>query len=166
MTAGDSRRRRESLFDDRATIEVRGGRGGEDSGLSFRREKYVPKGGPDGGDGGRGGDVVVVADPRLRDLSTLRSRRRFADGRGGSGRGGRRHGEGDDVEIEFPVAQVVDANETALLADLTRPGARAVVARGGAAAAGTPTSTRHARRRASPRPACRARSATSSCSSS
>ena len=103
MTAGDSRRRRESSS---MTGRRSGPRGrGGDGGLSFRREKYVPKGGPDGGDGGRGGDVIVVADPRLRDLSTLRSRRRFTGGRGGSGRGGRRHGaEGDDVEIEFPWA--------------------------------------------------------------
>ena len=68
--------------------------------------------------------------------STLRSRRRFTGG-GAARRGGRRHGaEGDDVEIEFPWAPVVDASEGALLADLTRPGARAVVARGGAAGRG------------------------------
>ena len=59
------------MFHDRAEIHVEAGRGG-DGGLSFRREKYVPNGGPDGGDGGRGGDVVVVADAALRDLSALR----------------------------------------------------------------------------------------------
>jgi len=58
------------MFHDRARIRVAAGRGG-DGGLSFRREKYVPKGGPDGGDGGRGGDVVIVADAALRDLSSL-----------------------------------------------------------------------------------------------
>ena len=59
------------MFSDRARIHVQAGRGG-DGALSFRREKYVPKGGPDGGDGGRGGDVVLVADPNLRDLSRFR----------------------------------------------------------------------------------------------
>ena len=99
--------------------------------------KYVPKGGPDGGDGGRGGDVVVVADPRLRDLSTLRSRRRFTGGRGGSGRGGRRHGaEGDDVEIGVPVG-TGGRRERGRAARRPDPaGARAVVARGGAAGRG------------------------------
>jgi len=62
------------LFHDRARIEVRGGRGGDGS-LSFRREKYVPKGGPDGGDGGDGGDVVLVADPDLRDLAFFQRKR-------------------------------------------------------------------------------------------
>jgi GTPase len=124
------------MFNDRATIEVRGGRGG-DGGLSFRREKYVPKGGPDGGDGGRGGDVVLAADGRLRDLSVLRSRTRFAAGAGGPGRGGRRHGaEGKDVVLAVPVGTQVLGEEGALVADLTSDGARAVVARGGAAGRG------------------------------
>ena len=61
------------MFNDRARIHVQAGRGG-DGGLSFRREKHVPRGGPDGGDGGRGGDVTLVADPDLRDLSAFRSR--------------------------------------------------------------------------------------------
>jgi GTPase len=124
------------MFNDRATIEVRGGRGG-DGGLSFRREKYVPKGGPDGGDGGRGGDVVLAADGRLRDLSVLRSRTRFAAGAGGPGRGGRRHGaEGKDVVLAVPVGTQVLGEDGVLVADLTSDGARAVVARGGAAGRG------------------------------
>src|SRR5918995_450743 len=65
---------------------------GGDGALSFRREKFVPKGGPDGGDGGDGGDVVLVADPDLRDLSALAARRRLKAGPGGNGGGGRRHG--------------------------------------------------------------------------
>ena len=69
------------MFHDRARIEVRGGRGG-DGALSFRREKYVPKGGPDGGDGGDGGDVVLVADAGLRDLSYFQRKRRFVAERG------------------------------------------------------------------------------------
>src|SRR5215210_3390057 len=63
-----------AMFSDRARIHVEAGKGG-DGGLSFRREKFVPKGGPDGGDGGDGGDVVLVADPALRDLSALQRRR-------------------------------------------------------------------------------------------
>src|SRR3990172_9250541 len=78
------------MFHDRAQIHVEAGRGG-DCGLSFRREKYVPKGGPDGGDGGRGGDVIVAADPALRDLSSLRRVRVLRAGRGGNGRGSRKH---------------------------------------------------------------------------
>ena len=74
------------MFSDHARIHVKAGRGG-DGGLSFRREKYVPKGGPDGGDGGPGGDVVVVADPDLRDLSGFRSRHWFAAKSGGGSTG-------------------------------------------------------------------------------
>ena len=75
------------MFHDRARLQVEAGRGG-DGGLSFRREKYVPKGGPDGGDGGRGGDVVAEADVALRDLSAFRRIRRVEARRGGNGRGG------------------------------------------------------------------------------
>src|ERR1044071_7276925 len=69
------------MFHDRARIHVQAGRGG-DGGLSFRREKHVPKGGPDGGDGGRGGDVALLADPSLRDLSSFRAKTTFKAGRG------------------------------------------------------------------------------------
>ena len=72
------------MFHDRARIEVLAGRGG-DGGLSFRREKHVPKGGPDGGDGGRGGDVVLGADAALRDLSSFRAKTKFRAGRGEPG---------------------------------------------------------------------------------
>ena len=124
------------MFHDRARIHVRAGRGG-DGALSFRREKYVPKGGPDGGDGGRGGDVAIEADGALRDLSTFRSRKRFNAGRGGSGRGSRKHGaDGETVELAAPVGtQVRDANGS-LLADLAAPGARVVLARGGSGGRG------------------------------
>ena len=119
------------MFRDRARIRAEAGRGG-DGGLSFRREKYVPKGGPDGGDGGRGGDVVVVADPTLRDLSALQRIRRVAGGRGGHGRGSRKHGaDGEDAEIRVPVGTEVRDEEGALAADLTTAGARVVVAKGG-----------------------------------
>src|SRR6266480_7186536 len=74
------------MFDDRARIHVQAGRGGDGS-LHFRREKHVPKGGPDGGDGGPGGDVVLLADPGLRDLSAFRVKRRYKAGSGEPGRG-------------------------------------------------------------------------------
>jgi GTP-binding protein len=119
------------VFNDRARIVVRSGRGG-DGALSFRREKYVPKGGPDGGDGGRGGDVVLVADPALRDLSSLRGRPVFAATRGGNGGGGRRHGaDGDEAVFRVPVGTQVRSEEGALVADLATAGARVVVASGG-----------------------------------
>src|SRR5207253_5859340 len=82
---------RTGMFSDRARINVQAGRGGDGS-LHFRREKHVPKGGPDGGDGGPGGDVVVVADPDLRDLSAFRGRRWFQAGSGQPGRGALKHG--------------------------------------------------------------------------
>ncbi len=124
------------MFHDHARIHVAAGRGG-DGALSFRREKYVPKGGPDGGDGGPGGDVVAVADPDLRDLSGYRARRRFAGGRGGNGGGSGKHGAaGRASELRVPVGtQVFDADGQ-LVADLARAGARAVLARGGAAGRG------------------------------
>jgi GTP-binding protein len=124
------------VFHDRARIIVRSGRGG-DGALSFRREKYVPKGGPDGGDGGRGGDVVLVADASLRDLSSLRGRRVFAAERGGNGRGGRKHGaDGAPVVLAVPVGTQVIDEDGGLVADLARPGARVVVAEGGAGGRG------------------------------
>src|SRR5690242_16895239 len=105
------------MFNDRATIRVRAGKGG-DGGLSFRREKFVPKGGPDGGDGGRGGDVVLVADGDLRDLASLRRRRLVAATAGGNGRGARKHGaDGADAELRVPVGTQV-REEGALVADL------------------------------------------------
>jgi GTP-binding protein len=123
------------MFHDRARIHVQAGRGG-DGALSFRREKFVPKGGPDGGDGGDGGDVVLVADPDLRDLSAFATRRWLKGGRGGHGGGGRRHGaRGDDAAVRVPVGTQVFDDEQ-LIADLAAPEARAVVARGGAGGRG------------------------------
>jgi GTP-binding protein len=124
------------VFHDRARIRVRGGRGG-DGALSFRREKFVPKGGPDGGDGGDGGDIVLVADRDLRDLSSLARGGTFKAGRGRHGEGSNRHGgDGADVELRVPVGtQVFDA-EGGLLADLAHGGARMTVAHGGHGGAG------------------------------
>jgi GTPase len=124
------------MFSDRARIHVQAGRGG-DGGLSFRREKHVPRGGPDGGDGGDGGDVVLVADAHLRDLSGFRSRRRVRAGRGEPGRRRQQHGaSGDDVELHVPVGTQVFDDSGRLVADLATPGGRHVVARGGAGGRG------------------------------
>ena len=119
------------MFHDRAHIHIEAGRGG-DGGLSFRREKYVPKGGPDGGDGGRGGDVVVVVDPSLRDLSAYGRIKNVKAGRGGNGRGSKKHGaDGEDAELRVPVGtQLLDSDER-LVADLTSAHGRIVAARGG-----------------------------------
>ncbi len=120
------------MFSDRARIHVAAGRGG-DGALSFRREKHVPKGGPDGGDGGPGGSVILVADPDLRDLSAFRTRRVIAAGKGGHGGGTGRHGAaGADVELRVPVGTEVRDEGGELVADLARPGATVVLARGGA----------------------------------
>ena len=119
------------MFSDRAKIHVQAGKGG-DGGLSFRREKFVPKGGPDGGDGGDGGDVLLLADPALRDLSALQRRRWVKATRGENGRGARKHGaNGETAEIRVPVGTQVFADDGGLIADLAHPGARVVLARGG-----------------------------------
>ena len=131
------------LFD-QAKIWVEGGSGGNGC-VSFRREAHVPRGGPDGGDGGHGGEVVLVCDPQRRDLSALGKRRHFKAQRGSHGSGNRRRGEsGDDMEIHVPQGTVVigiDGAEQELLA----PGERVTVAKGGAGGAGNKrfaTSTR------------------------
>jgi GTP-binding protein len=120
------------MFHDLARIRVKAGRGG-DGGLSFRREKHVPRGGPDGGDGGRGGDVVIVADADLRDLSAFRGKTVFDAKRGGNGRGTRKHGaDGEDVVLAVPVGTLVTNEEDGtVVADLRTHGTRVVVARGG-----------------------------------
>ena len=124
------------MFHDRARIQVLAGRGG-DGALSFRREKHVPKGGPDGGDGGRGGDVVLMADERLRDLSSFRAKTKFKAGRGEPGRGARKHGaDGATIELRVPVGTQAYGEAGDLIADLARPDARIVLARGGSGGRG------------------------------
>src|SRR5438067_2284809 len=119
------------MFHDRARIRVQAGRGGDGS-LHFRREKHVPKGGPDGGDGGPGGDVVLVADSDLRDLSPFRQRRTIRAGNGEPGRGALKHGAtGETVELRVPVGTQVFDEDGQLIADLATPGARVVAVRGG-----------------------------------
>jgi GTPase len=133
---------------DKAKIYVEGGAGGDGS-VSFRRESHVPRGGPDGGDGGRGGEVVLVCDAQRRDLSSLGRSKHFRAGRGAHGQGARKHGErGGDQVVAVPpgtVVQGLDGSTTELLAD----GQRVVVARGGAGGHGNKrfaTSTRQAPR--------------------
>jgi GTP-binding protein len=118
------------MFHDRARLTVIAGKGGDGS-IHFRREKYVPRGGPDGGDGGDGGDVLLVADPRLRDLSGFRPNQKLRAGRGGAGGGqGSNGARGDDAVLPVPVGtQVFEGDE--LAADLVQAGSQVVVAKGG-----------------------------------
>ena len=120
------------MFIDQADIVVRSGKGG-DGKSSFRREKFVPKGGPDGGDGGRGGDVIIVADPHLDTLQGFVHRRRFAAEDGERGGGGHRHGaDGASCRVPVPVGCLIyDAETDELVADLTRAGESVVIAAGG-----------------------------------
>ena len=123
------------MFHDRARIRAKAGRGG-DGALSFRREKYVPKGGPDGGDGGPGGDVSAIADADLRDLSSLQRRRWIEAKRGGPGGGSGKHGaSGESVELRVPAGTQLFENDR-LVADLASPGARVMLVRGGAGGRG------------------------------
>jgi GTP-binding protein len=122
----------EGDFYDRATVVVQAGRGG-DGCVSFRREKFVPKGGPDGGDGGDGGDVVLLAEPDMRDLSAFRFRRHLRGQRGVHGEGGgKTGGRGEDAIVHVPLGtQVYDSSGEVPIADLAHARARVVIARGG-----------------------------------
>jgi GTP-binding protein len=117
---------------DHAVIDVRGGDGGSGC-VSFRREKFVPRGGPDGGDGGRGGDVVLVLDPQLATLLDYQYQRQYRAERGRHGQGKNRAGaSGEDLVLRVPPGTVVtDADSGERLGELLRPGDRIVVARGG-----------------------------------
>ncbi|NLP43343.1 MAG: GTPase ObgE [Peptococcaceae bacterium] len=120
------------MFYDRTKIYVKAGDGGSGA-VSFRREKYVPYGGPNGGDGGRGGDIVFVADEGLRTLVDFRYKRHYKADRGEHGQGKDRHGKGaEDLVLRIPVGTIVkDAETGEILADLTKHGQREVVAKGG-----------------------------------
>ena len=120
------------MFFDEAKIHVKAGDGG-DGAVAFRREKYVPRGGPSGGDGGQGGDVVMEVDPQLNTLGHFQKQVHFKAGRGGHGRGKNQTGaRGEDALVYVPPGTLVrDAAGGDLLADLTAPGQRLVVARGG-----------------------------------
>src|SRR5687768_8109275 len=123
------------MLADRAKIEVRAGGGGNGC-MSFRREAHVPRGGPDGGDGGRGGDVVLVCDDALRDLQPFKRRAHFRAQRGRHGEGAQRHGaQGEDLVVRVPPGTQVTA-EDGTVHDLTTPGRRVVVAHGGSGGRG------------------------------
>jgi GTP-binding protein len=123
------------VLTDRAHLEVRAGAGGNGA-LSFRREAHVPKGGPDGGDGGRGGDVILRVDDSLRDLQAFRRRAHFRAERGGHGQGSQRHGaDGDAMIVRVPPGTQV-AKWDGTRYDLVRPGQEVTIARGGAGGRG------------------------------
>jgi GTP-binding protein len=119
------------VLHDRAKVFVQAGAGG-DGVVSFRREAHVPRGGPDGGDGGRGADVVLVCDPSLRDLQAFRYRQHHKGARGGHGEGSNRHGASPDpLVVSVPPGTAVEDPERGLRWELSEPGQRVVVARGG-----------------------------------
>jgi GTP-binding protein len=147
------------MFVDEADILVQAGHGGGGA-LSFRREKFVPRGGPDGGNGGRGGSVYLVADPHRNTLVHFRYTPEFAAPRGGGGQGALKSGrDGEDLEITVPVGTLVFVRDPAHpdhiepFADLTEPGQRVLVARGGRGGLGNAhfaTSTNRAPRKHQP----------------
>ena len=141
-------------FVDEVKIKVKAGDGGRGC-VSFRREKYVPRGGPNGGDGGDGGDVVMVADGQLTTLLDLRYQKQYRAGRGEHGRGKDQHGRrGEDKVIAVPIGTVIrEAATGATLADLKAPAERAVIARGGRGGKGNArfvSATNRSPRRAQP----------------
>src|SRR3990172_4835486 len=138
------------MFVDEVLVFVKAGDGGRGC-VSFRREKYVPRGGPDGGDGGRGGSVILVAAPGLTTLLDFRYGRPSAAARGEHGMGSDKHGaNAPDLVLRVPVGTVVRERDTGLLlGELTRDGQRLVVAQGGRGGRGNArfaTSTRRAAR--------------------
>jgi len=119
------------MFIDRAKIFIKAGDGGAGA-LSFRREKYVPRGGPDGGNGGRGGNVILEVSRQLNSLQDYRFKHHFAAGRGGRGSGSRRHGkDAADLTLQVPPGTLVKDEEGKTIADLVAANQRLVVGRGG-----------------------------------
>jgi GTP-binding protein len=141
-------------FVDEAIIEVHAGDGGNGA-VSFRREKYVPRGGPDGGDGGRGGSIHVVADRNVNTLIEYRYARIHRAQRGENGRGADQFGKGgEDIVLRVPVGTVIyDADSSERVADLAHDGERALVAKGGRGGLGNlnfKSSTNRAPRQSTP----------------
>ena len=119
------------IFIDTAEIIVYGGKGG-DGAASFRREKFIEKGGPDGGDGGKGGDVYLVTDPALLTLYDFKYQREFRAEDGEPGRSQKQFGkDGKDLFIRIPVGVMVADLETQTVVDMDKPGMKLLVARGG-----------------------------------
>ena len=144
------------MFVDEVDIHVAAGHGGRGA-MSFRREKFVPRGGPNGGDGGDGGSVYVTAQANLNTLLTFRFQKEFSAGRGGHGEGSNRTGRrGADIELAVPVGTVIYERQTedlVQIADLTVAGERVLIAKGGLGGRGNAqfaTSTNRAPRRAEP----------------
>jgi GTP-binding protein len=141
------------MFVDYARIRVLAGAGGPGC-ISFRREKYVPKGGPDGGDGGRGGSVVFEVDPHVRTLLDFREQPRYKATAGRPGQGSNKTGrDGDDLVLRVPSGTVIKGDEGEVLADLTHPGDTFRAAKGGRGGRGNTrfaTPTHQAPRRADP----------------
>ena len=124
--------KRREMFVDKAQITVKSGRGG-DGAVSFRREPYVPQGGPDGGNGGKGGSVVLIADRNLRTLMDFRYKRKYEAQSGENGRGKQQYGkDAPDLTIKVPVGTVVrDVKSGRIMADLKEDGQSFVAAKGG-----------------------------------
>ncbi|MDR3270586.1 MAG: GTPase ObgE [Peptococcaceae bacterium] len=120
------------MFYDQAKILVKAGDGGAGA-VAFRREKYVPEGGPSGGDGGRGGNIILVADPSLRTLVDFRYRRHYKADRGEHGQGKNMHGKGGEHQVlKVPPGTVIkDFDSGEILADITQPDQQVLIARGG-----------------------------------
>ena len=120
------------MFLDFVQIHVQAGQGGSGC-TSFRREKFVPKGGPDGGDGGRGGSIFLEVNPQLHTLVDYKYHSRYNAPRGQHGMGSNKHGrKGEDITLQVPCGTVVrDAETNEVLADLTEPGSKIVIAKGG-----------------------------------
>jgi len=143
-----------NVFIDEAKIHLAAGAGGNGC-VAFRREKYVPRGGPSGGDGGRGGDVILESDGHLNTLLKFRYNREFRAERGGHGEGSNRHGkDGEDTTVTLPVGTVVYAATSGeKLWDFVTPGQQVVAAKGGRGGRGNArfaTSTHQAPRQAEP----------------
>ena len=144
------------MFVDEVDIHVAAGHGGRGA-MSFRREKFVPRGGPNGGDGGAGGSVYLLARANLNTLLNFRFQKEFSAGRGGHGEGSNRTGrKGADIELSVPIGTVIyerNGDDVTQLADLTEEGQRLLIAKGGIGGRGNAqfaTSTNRAPRRAEP----------------
>ena len=120
------------MFADRARIIIKSGKGG-DGHVSFRREKYVPNGGPDGGDGGKGGDVIFVVDEGMNTLADYRYKRKFAAQPGENGKKRNCHGKkGDDLILKVPAGTIIkDAQSDKVIADMSGECRRQLILPGG-----------------------------------
>ncbi|MEG1997711.1 MAG: GTPase ObgE, partial [Clostridiales bacterium] len=119
------------MFHDYVKIYVKGGDGGNGM-VAFRREKYLPMGGPSGGDGGRGGHVIAIGDPTLSTLSDFKYRRHYKADKGTNGMAKNMHGAyGEDLFLKTPLGTVIKDENDNVLADITLPGQQIVLAKGG-----------------------------------